>query len=151
MSTDSTVAECEINYRQTLAHRGLIDQGDADIDAPHETDALTETAAGFIADIRSAVMDGTTQYFIRLEDGEDYFQLSAADAPLAVLLNAGDYVEISYYPAAGGVAQPAFDVKLPRGTVSSSAPASPVETYTRDTSPETAPAEEDQAEAPRAS
>lgn len=145
VSTGSTVAECEINYRQTLAHRGLIDQGDADIDAPHETDALAETAAGLIADIRSAVMNGTTQYFIRLEDGEDYFQLSAVDAPLAVLLNAGDYVEISYYPAAGGVAQPAFDVKLPRGTVSSSAPASPVETYTRDASPETAPEEADRA------
>lgn len=145
VSTGSTVAECEINYRQTLAHRGLIDQGDADIDAPHETDALTETAAALIADIRSAVMNGTTQYFIRLEDGEDYFQLSAVDAPLAVLLNAGDYVEISYYPAAGGVAQPAFDVKLPRGTVSSSAPASPVETYTRDTSPETAPEEAERA------
>nr|WP_325184715.1 CvpA family protein [uncultured Oscillibacter sp.] len=153
VSTGSTVAECEINYRQTLAHRGLIDQGDADIDAPHETDALTETAAGFIADIRSAVMNGTTQYFIRLEDGDayDYFQLSAVDAPLAVLLNAGDYVEISYYPAAGGVAQPAFDVKLPRGTRSEPPAAPPVETYTQDTSPETAPAAADQAEAPQAS
>lgn len=116
VSTGATVAECEINYRQTLAHRGLIEAGDADIDAPHETDALTETAEGFIEDIRSAVMSGTTQYFIRLENGEDYFQLSAADVPLAVLLNAGDYVEISYYPAAGGVALSAFDVKLSRGT-----------------------------------
>ena len=90
VSTGSTVAECEINYRQTLAHRGLIDAGDADIDAPHETDALTETVEGVIDDIRSAVINGTTQYFIRLEDGKDYgyFQLSAADVPLAVLLNA---------------------------------------------------------------
>lgn len=112
VSTGATVAECEINYRQTLAHRGLIEAGDADIDAPHETDVLAETAEGFIEDIRSAVISGTTQYFIRLENGEEYFQLSAADVPLAVLLNAGDRVEISYYPAAGGVAQPAFGVRL---------------------------------------
>ncbi len=112
VSTGGTVAECETNYRQTLAHRGLIDAGDADIDAPHGTDVLTETARGVIADIRSAVISGTTQYFLRLEEGEDYFQLSAAEAPLAVLLNVGDRVEISYAPAAGGVALPAVDVRL---------------------------------------
>ena len=112
VSTGATVAECEINYRQTLANRGLIEAGDADIDAPNTEDVLTDTASGVVADIRSAVMGGTTQYFLQLENGKDYFQLSAADVPLAVLLNVGDYVEISYYPAAGGVALSAFDVRL---------------------------------------
>ena len=102
VSTGGTVAECEINYRQTLANRGLIDAGDV----------LTDTVTGVIADIRSAVMNGTTQYFILLEGGGDYFLVSASDVPLAVLLNVGDRVEISYYPAAGGVALPAFDVKI---------------------------------------
>ena len=131
VSTGATVAECEINYRQTLAHRGLIDAGDADIDTPHETDALMETAVGFIEDIRSAVMSGTTQYFIRLEDGEDYdyFQLSAADVPLAVLLNVGDRVEITYYPAAGGVAQPASDVRLLEADRTRAAPPTQVIPY----------------------
>ncbi len=112
VSTGGTVAECEINYRQTLANRGLIDAGEADIDAPNAEDVLTDTATGEITDIRSAVINGTTQYFILLEGGRDYFLVSASDVPLAVLLNAGDRVEISYYPAAGGVALPAFDVKL---------------------------------------
>ncbi len=122
VSTGATVAECEINYRQTLAHRGLIDAGDAELDAPGREDVLTDTAAGVLEDIRSAVMNGTTQYFLRLEGGEEYFQVSAADVPLAVLLNVGDAVEISYYPAAGGVAQTAFDVRrterafIPLGT-----------------------------------
>ena len=151
VSTGGTVAECETNYRQTLANRGLIDQGDADIDTPHETDVLTDTVSGVITDIRSAVMDGTTQYFLLLEGGGayDYFQVSAVDAPLAVLLNVGDYVEISYYPAAGGVAQPAFDVKLPRGahtTTSSAAPA--VEPYAQETAPEDGA---ERAEVPQAS
>ena len=111
VSTGATVAECEINYRQTLANRGLIDAGDTDIDVPGEGDALADTATGRLTDIRSAVINGTTQYFLRLEDGGEYFQVSAADAPLAVLLNVGDTVEISYYPAAGGVSQPAFAVR----------------------------------------
>ena len=112
VSTGGTVAECEINYRQTLANRGLIDAGAADIDVPNAEDVLTDTVTGVIADIRSAVMNGTTQYFILLEGGGDYFLVSASDVPLAVLLNVGDRVEISYYPAAGGVALPAFDVKI---------------------------------------
>ena len=95
-----------------LASCGGRDQP-ADSSKPaNETDALTETVEGVIDDIRSAVINGTTQYFILLEGGRDYFLVSASDVPLAVLLNAGDRVEISYYPAAGGVALPAFDVKL---------------------------------------
>ena len=112
VSTGATVAECESNYRQTLASRGIIDDDDTDLDAPNKADVLTDTVSGVIADIRSAVISGTTQYFLLLEGGEDYFQLSAGDLPLAVLLNVGDSVEISFYPAAGGVSLPAFDVKL---------------------------------------
>lgn len=111
VSTGGTVAECEINYRQTLVNRGLINDDQADIDVPNGADILMDTAVGVIADIRSAVMNGTTQYFIQLEGGGDYYLLSAADAPLAVLLNAGDTVEISYGPSAGGVALSAFDVR----------------------------------------
>ena len=76
-------------------------------------------------------MSGTTQYFIRLEDGEDYdyFQLSAADVPLAVLLNVGDQVEITYYPAAGGVAQPASDVRLLEADRTRAAPPTQVIPY----------------------
>jgi len=122
VSTGGTVAECESNYRQTLANRGLIDGDQADIDTPNEADMLTDTVTGVIADIRSAVMNGTTQYFLLLEDGGDYFQLNAYDVPLAVLLNVGDAVEISYYPAAGGVALPAFNVRLLRTAAAQTAP-----------------------------
>ena len=97
---------------RSLASRGIIDDDDTDLNAPNKADVLTDTVSGVIADIRSAVISGTTQYFLLLEGGEDYFQLSAGDLPLAVLLNVGDSVEISFYPAAGGVSLPAFDVKL---------------------------------------
>lgn len=114
VSTGGTVAECEINYRQTLANRGLIRNDQTDIDAPGAADVLTDTAMGFITDIRSAVMNGSTQYFLLLDGGGEYFRLNASEVPLAVLLNVGDMVEISYYPAAGGIAQPAFDVRRER-------------------------------------
>ena len=136
VSTGATVAECERNYRQTLAGRGIIDDDDAELNASDQADVLTDTVSGVIADIRSAVINGTTQYFLLLEGGGDYFQLSAGDAPLAVLLNVGDSVEISFYPAAGGVALPAFDVKLNPSRIS------PVRTAPVQTDPEnSAPAE----------
>ena len=69
--------------------------------------------------------------------------MSAADVPLAVLLNVGDTVEITYAPSAGGVAQPVVDVKLSQGKGSPplSTPASPVEPYAQDAAPAAGPAE----------
>ena len=64
--------------------------------------------------MRSAVVNGTTNYYVRLEGGtaeDDYYGFSADEVPWAILLNVGDKVTISYYPAAGGICQPAFEVE----------------------------------------
>ncbi len=103
VSTGSTVAACEVSYRQNLMENGLIEEQQAEIAPPPEEQVLTATAAGVIAEIRSAVIGGTTAYFLRLEGDDAFYKLSADEAPLAILLNAGDRVEITYYPAAGGV------------------------------------------------
>ena len=49
-----------------------------------------------MAEIRSAVLEGNTYYFIRLEGEEVFYALSAADNPLTVILNVGDRVTISH-------------------------------------------------------
>ncbi len=101
VSTGSTVAECEINYRQTLAHRGLIDAGDADIDTPSAPELQEQDFV--IQEIRSAVVGGNTQYFLYADmvagnAGQVVFQISADKAPLAALLNPGDSVTVRFGP-----------------------------------------------------
>lgn len=91
VSTGSTVADCEQNYRTALAHNGLIREEEAELVVPDR-----DTMEGAIAEIRTAVLDGDSYYFIRLEDSEVFVTVNAAENPLAVILNVGDRVRLSY-------------------------------------------------------
>ena len=86
VATGSDVAECEGNYRQMLARNNLIDNSDANIPAD------TQEATGVLTDIRTAVIDGNSRYYLRLQGESVYYVLSAADAPQVVTLNTGDRV-----------------------------------------------------------
>lgn len=97
VSTGSTVAACEINYRQALADNKLIDNEQAEV-----TTSDTKTVEGTVAEIRSAVLDGNSYYFLRLEDASVFYAISAVDNPLAVILNTGDEVTITYRADAEG-------------------------------------------------
>ena len=92
VETGQTVADCEENYRKTLLNNGIIDGADAEV--PAEEQELWETK-GTIAEIRSAVIEGTSVYYLRFE-GESGFSVyvSAAQVPEAPLLNVGDTVTI---------------------------------------------------------
>ena len=98
VATGATVAECETNYRQMLLNSGLIKPEDS---------TLPETGSGevsgTIADLRSAVMDGNTVYFIRLDGETRYYTISAADDPAAVILNVGDSVTVRYAEGEGSI------------------------------------------------
>lgn len=104
VATGSTVSACEQNYIQMLREKGVT-----------QTEELPyDEITGTIAEIRSAVVNGTTNYYVRLEGGtagDDYYGFSADEVPWAILLNVGDKVTIRYYPAAGGICQPAFEVE----------------------------------------
>ncbi len=104
VATGTTVSACEQSYIQMLRDKGVT-----------QTEQLPyDQVTGRIAEIRSAVVNGTSQYYIRLEGdtAEDgYYGFSAGEVPQAILLNVGDKVTISYYPAAGGICQPAFEVE----------------------------------------
>ncbi len=91
VATGTTVALCEQNYRTMLEQNGLIGEQDAVVDAPE-----TESVSGIVEEIRSAVLDGTTRYFIRLQGAAQYYCVSAADSVEAVILNAGDSVTLTY-------------------------------------------------------
>ena len=97
VSTGGTVAACEASYRQALAEYGLIGDSEAEVIPSDQAEI-----SGAIAEIRSAVMDGNSYYFFRLEGEEAFYAVSAAENPLAVILNVGDRVTITY--AAGAEA-----------------------------------------------
>ena len=53
-------------------------------------------ASGVIAELRSAVLDGNTYYFNRLEGEEVFYSVSASQNEVAVILNVGDSVTIEH-------------------------------------------------------
>ena len=90
----SSVSACEQAYTQLLAERGIAEPEDRP-----ETQV-----SGVVDDLRSAVLEGSTYYFIRLEGGQVYYTISAVQNPVAVLLNVGDQVTIDHAPQAEGEA-----------------------------------------------
>ena len=86
VATGSTVSECEQKYVQLLGSKGIT--------TPEER--LQTEASGVIAELRSAVLDGNTYYFIRLEGEEVFYSVSASQNEVAVILNVGDSVTIEH-------------------------------------------------------
>lgn len=127
VETGSTVAECEANYRRALADSGLISDRDAEA-VPSDQEEIS----GAIAEIRTAVLDGNSYYFLRLEGQDTFYAVNAAENPLAVILNAGDQVTIAYTAGEGG--------GILSGTSVARAGETPV-TFTPEEAPADAPAE----------
>ena len=91
VATGSSVADCESSYRLMLARNGLISDSDTDV-KPTGQGQVTST----IAEIRSAVVEGNTWYYLRLQDGSVYYAISAADDKNAVILSVGDQVTVTF-------------------------------------------------------
>ena len=95
VATGETVAQCEQNYLSMLSQNGIVD-GSAGLGG-------TETAEGTIAEIRTAVLDGNSFYFIRLNGSDLFYSISAVEEPLAVILSVGDRVAVTYQPGGEGI------------------------------------------------
>lgn len=95
VATGDTVAECEQNYLDMLTQHGIL-SGEANLSG-------TQVVEGAVAEIRSAVMDGNTVYFIRLIGSDLFYSVSAVDNPQSVILSEGDQVSITYRPAEGSI------------------------------------------------
>ena len=95
VATGTSVEECEKAYIQQLAENKVIQE-----DHPSQS---STTMTGVVADIRSAVIDGNTYYYIRLEEGMSYYRISAAASPDAILLNPGDQASVTFTPTEGPI------------------------------------------------
>ena len=86
VATGATVSACEQTYIQMLSDKGVT--------TPEE---LPKTqASGAIVEIRSAVLSGSTYYFLRLEGETVFYALSAAQDRQAVTLNIGDRITLDH-------------------------------------------------------
>lgn len=86
VATGNTVSQCEQEYIRMLTDKGLTE----------EEEVPQTSAQGVVAEIRSAVLDGNTYYYVRLEGQNVFYALSARDNQLAVVLNIGDRVTIEH-------------------------------------------------------
>ena len=89
-----TVEETERLYRAALLRQNII----------HEEQVVGTYDAGVIAEIRTAVIDGNTHFFIRLERNPVFYVITAAQMPTVVLLDEGDRVEIYHTGIEDGIA-----------------------------------------------
>ncbi len=104
VSTGATIAECTKDYVDTLKMNNIkidvdideIENATNNTDEPDKPETPVLTQVGVIDDIRTAVIDCNSVYFISLENDEAYFTIKASDEQSVVILNVGDTVRISY-------------------------------------------------------
>lgn len=92
VATGNTVQECEREYEKLLLQSNVIEE------------EITQTtgAEGVIVEKREAVLGGDTYYYLRLDNADSYYVVSAVDSPLSVIVNVGDRVKMEFAGDAGG-------------------------------------------------
>jgi len=86
VATGTTVSACEHSYIQMLADKGITQQ-----------EELPQTqVSGTVAEIRTAVLEGNSYYFLRLEGAEVFYSISAVQNREVVTVNVGDRVTIEH-------------------------------------------------------
>lgn len=94
VATGNSVDECVENYEELLVQNGIINGS-----LPGSAGEASETLAARVEEVRSAVIDGNTVFYLFFEDEEGWFTISAADCPEAAILSPGDRVTVTFSPA----------------------------------------------------
>ena len=88
VSTGDEISECEKNYRNLLKSGGYPSADDKS--------AEEKTAAGVIARIAQAVVEGNTHYYILLKDSDTIYDVNLSTHLEVILLEEGDEVILRY-------------------------------------------------------
>lgn len=83
VATAETVEGTKIKYAQLLKNSGVND--------PTE---ITSEIKGKIIDIKTAVKEGTTYFYVKIEGSDLYYSINILDSEEAILLKAGDMIEL---------------------------------------------------------
>lgn len=98
VATGVTVAACESNYLSLLQQHGI----SVNMEEDNEIIIDQSNVSGTVAEIRTAVLDGNSWYYIRLEGSEVFYAISATADRNVVILNVGDAVTVQASPDATG-------------------------------------------------
>ena len=90
VATGTSVAACESDYVAKLRQHNISVSVDGDLDISIDQASLS----GKIAEIRTAVLDGDSWYYIRLDGSSTFYAISATADRNVVVLNVGDSVSI---------------------------------------------------------
>lgn len=111
VATGNTIADCTENYVKLLADTNINIKVDID-DIKDDTEnsdsngnssvGETVNVKGVVADIRTAVINAESCYFIKLEKGKTYYKVRAAENEAVVILNVGDNVSLTCDSQASG-------------------------------------------------
>ncbi len=86
VATGNTVSACERSYIQMLSEKGIT-----------QKEELPQTqVTGVVAEIRTAVLEGNSYYFLRLEGADVFYAISAVQNREVVTVNVGDTVTIDH-------------------------------------------------------
>ena len=100
ITTGTSIQACLESYTNLLADNGIKTDIDVDSVIEHgssENGTVTvSTVAGTVTDIRSAVINGDSCYYLRLDTSEAYYAVYASDFETVVIVNIGDTVEITH-------------------------------------------------------
>lgn len=83
VATSDTVQGCQQKYRELLKNNSIA-----------VTESKTERITGIIENIKTAAIDGTTYYYIKLNSIDSYFVLSVKDNQLVVLKEIGNTITL---------------------------------------------------------
>lgn len=122
VATGTTVSACERSYIQMLAEKGIT-----------QKDELPQTTVtGTVAEIRTAVLEGNSYYFLRLEGADVFYSISAAQNRDVVTVNVGDTVTIDHEVPAEGESSAILDgyslsISTPKPVIPEEPPVSPLQ------------------------
>lgn len=107
-TTGSTLEECINNYVKVLSDNNIkvsvnTDGIDENMGSAGSNTEEKLTATGIITDIRTAVVNGNSVYYIKLDSADCYYSVKAADAENIVLVNKGDEVTFTITTDEGSI------------------------------------------------
>ena len=110
--TGNTIAQCTEAYAEKLKQNNInininideiIDATEGSENAENGTAVEVKTVKGIVTDIRTAVMNGESVYFIQLDGEGAYYSIAASNAENVVIMNKGDKVTVKFNAAEGKI------------------------------------------------
>ncbi|MEG1268254.1 MAG: CvpA family protein [Oscillospiraceae bacterium] len=89
VATGATVSECEETYLKLLKQSNIADDGSTN-------ESVKTDITGVVTEIRDAVIEGNTFYYLKLEGSDSFYAVSAYDSEIAVIVSVGDTVRIDF-------------------------------------------------------